>query len=343
MQTTEKKIASPILVIIAFATVYLVWGSTYFFIQIAIREIPPFLLGALRFLAAGLVMMIWCLVKGERIWSWQQIKPAAISGFLLLFVGNGAVIWAEKSLASSLVAVLVSAAPLWFVLLDKPRWKENLTNRKMVLGLIIGFIGVVLLFSEQTAKAFSIPGAATRVIGLVILLIGSMSWAAGSLYSKHRSSGSGIGNTTWQLLAAGLAFLPLSWLTREWTGVQWKAISGNAWLSLGYLIVMGSLAAYTAYVWLLTVRPATQVSTYAYVNPIVAVLLGVFFAGEEMSLWQFTGLVIILSSVLLINKAKSGKQQGATSPAVHNGYQNTPKPLVEVCLVDDEKEAGDWS
>jgi drug/metabolite transporter (DMT)-like permease len=325
MLITETKPTSTLLVVLAFATVYLVWGSTYFFIQKAIHDIPAFLLGALRFLTAGLLMLAWCLIKKERIWNWQQIKSSAITGLLLLFIGNGAVIWAEKTLASSLVAVLVSSAPLWFVLLDKPKWKENLTNRKTVLGLIIGFIGVILLFSEQTARAFSTSGGSYQIIGLIILLVGSISWSGGSLYSKYNSSGSAIVNTTWQMLAAGMAFLPASFISDEWSTLQWTAISSGAWWSLLYLIFMGSLAAYSAYVWLLKVRPATQVSTYAYVNPVVAVLLGVFFAGEKMSFLQITGLAIILTSVLLINLAKAKSQNLTQSPAVKADLKTSMK------------------
>src|SRR5438105_7214486 len=130
MSSDAKKAVSPVMVIIAFATVYLVWGSTYFFIQQAIKHIPALLMGAIRFLIAGLLLMGWCIIKKERIWNWSQIKASLVSGLLMLFVGNGAVIWAEQTLPSSLVAVLVSSAPLWFVLLDKPKWKDNLTSRE---------------------------------------------------------------------------------------------------------------------------------------------------------------------------------------------------------------------
>lgn len=313
MAPAATKPPSSFLVVLAFATVYLVWGSTYFFIQKAVHEIPPLIVGAFRFLAAGLLMLVWCLIRKEHIWNWSQIKPAAISGLLLLLIGNGAVIWAEKFLASSLVAVLVSAAPLWFVLLERPKWKENLTNRKTILGLIIGFIGVVLLFSEQTVKALATPGASSQVIGLVVLILASISWAGGSLYSKYKATGSAVVNSTWQMLAAGIAFLPFSFISGEWSTFHWSDVSAGAWLSLLYLVIMGSLVAYSAYVWLLNVRPATQVSTYAYVNPVVAVLLGIFFAGEHMSLLQLTGLAVILTSVLLINLGKL-KKQGSSKP-----------------------------
>ena len=307
MPTEQTKTVSPAMVVFAFATVYVVWGSTYFFIQKAIETMPALIMGAFRFLAAGVILMIWCKIKGENIFNWQIIKHAAISGLLMLFIGNGAVIWAEKTLPSSLVAVLVSASPLWFVTLDKTNWRANFSNRSTIAGLIVGFLGVILLFSEQTSKALS-SNNSLQVLGLLIVIIGSISWAGGSLYSKYKSSGSAIVNTAWQMLAAGIAFLPGSLLTNEWSGFSWSQVSTESWLSTMYLIFFGSLAGYSAYVWLLQVRPVTQVSTYAYVNPVVAVILGVLFAGEHMSWLQFAGLAVILVSVLLINLSKYRKQ-----------------------------------
>ena len=318
-----KKEASTLMVVIAFATVYLVWGSTYFFIQKAVQQIPPFIMGALRFIAAGILLLAWCLFKKENIWNRQQIKTAAISGVLLLFIGNGAVIWAEQKLPSSLVAVLVSAAPIWFVLLDKPKWRENLTSRDIILGLVVGFIGVILLFSERVSAALSSSGSMAQVLGLLILIVGSISWAGGSLYAKYKSNGSAIVSTTWQMLAAGVAFSIFSLVNNEWSDFQWQAVTSTAWLSVVYLIIMGSLAGYSAYVWLLQVRPATQVSTYAYVNPVVAVLLGVFFAGEHMSLLQVIGLAVILTSVLLINLAKHRKEKQAAGNKSFEVKKNT--------------------
>ncbi|HEX5149853.1 MAG TPA: EamA family transporter [Parafilimonas sp.] len=309
MSNINKREASTVMVIIAFATVYLVWGSTYFFIQKAVHDIPPFIMGALRFFIAGLLLLGWCIYKKELTWNRRQFKTAAITGVLLLFVGNGAVIWAEQNLASSLVAVLVSAAPLWFVLLDVPKWKENFKSRATITGLIVGFTGVILLFSERVAAVLSTSQNMVQVGGLAVLILGSMSWAGGSLYSKYKGSGSPIVNTMWQLLAAGVAFGITSLGFNEWENFHWQSVSTGAWLSVVYLITMGSLAAYSAYVWLLQVRPATQVSTYAYVNPVVAVLLGVFFAGEQMTFLQITGLAVILTSVLLINLAKQKKEK----------------------------------
>lgn len=308
MTPTTTKPASPLLVVIAFATVYIVWGSTYFFIKMAVAGFPPLLLGALRFFTAGLLMMVWCAIKGEKIFVKQNILHAAVSGFLLLVIGNGAVIWAEQTLPSAMVAIMVTSPPIWFVLLDKPNWGINFKSKSTIAGLIIGFIGVLLLFRDQIADVLGSSAGPSKLPGMLLLVFGTLGWASGSLYSKHyNTKGSVSVNTAWQMLAAGMFFLPSSFLNNEVEKVNWSAIPLHSWYALAYLIVFGSIAAFSAYVWLLQVRPATQVGTYAYVNPVIAVLLGVIFAGEHVTFIQVIGLVVILSSVLLINLSKYRK------------------------------------
>jgi len=165
---------------------------------------------------------------------------------------------------------------------------------------------VVLLFAERLSHTEGpVVGHNWGVIALVVLLLGSISWAAGSLYSKYRTAGnSNSVNAGWQMLAAGVAFIPASLVSGEWSHFHWQEVPMSSWLAVFYLVTMGSLAGYSAFVWLLQVRSATQVSTHAYVNPVVAVLLGVFFADEKMSPLQLLGLFVILVSVLLINLAK---------------------------------------
>lgn len=310
MATTSQKPASPLLVVLAFATVYIVWGSTYFFIRMSEQGgMPPFLLGAIRFTIAGALLMGWCIIKGEKIFVKRDIINAVVTGILLLLIGNGIVIWAEKTLPSAMVAIMVSSAPIWFVLLDKPNWNTNLRNKSTIVGLIIGFAGVILLFSEQLQVMFT-GGGASMLPWMLLLLLGSMSWSYGSLYAKHRpSTGSASVSTAWQMLIAGFVYLPISVIHGEFNGLNLGSIQTTGWLSVLYLIVFGSIAAYNAYVWLLQVRPATQVSTYAYVNPVIAVILGVVFAHENISLIQLTGLLVILASVLLINLAKYRKEK----------------------------------
>ena len=298
------------LVILAFATVYLVWGSTYFFIRMAVMHIPPMLVGMLRYLAAGILMLLWCLVRREPIFIRGVVGPAFVSGFLLLCGGNGILIWAEQYIPSSLAAVLLASGPVWFVLLDKGMWKENFHSRSTLAGLVVGFVGVLLLFAERLRSGSGVTdlhGRATTA--LVVLVLGSISWAAGSLYSKYRSAPvANSVNAGWQMLLGGLVFLPASLVSGEWAGFHFRDVPMSSWLAIVYLVTMGSLAGYSAFVWLLQVRPATQVSTHAYVNPVVAILLGVFFAGESLSVVQLAGLAVILTSVLLINLAKYRKR-----------------------------------
>ncbi|MDN3547217.1 EamA family transporter [Mucilaginibacter aquaedulcis] len=312
MTLTPQKSASPLLVIIAFAIVYLVWGSTYFFIKIAVVGFPPLLLGALRFITAGILLLIWCTIKGEKIFVKRNMIHAAASGFFLLVIGNGAVIWAEQTLPSAMVAIMVSSPPIWFVLLDRQNWSVNFKSTSTLVGLLIGFIGVILLFSEQLQGLFGPSTGNSKLPGMLLLLVGSISWAGGSLYSKYfNTQGSAPVNTAWQMLAAGFIFLPSSFLHHEVQSLQWQNIPASSWYALFYLIIFGSIAAFSAYVWLLQVRPATQVSTYAYVNPVIAVILGVLFAAEHITLLQVGGLVIILGSVLLINLSKYRKERQA--------------------------------
>ncbi len=311
MSSSTKKSASLLMVILAFAIVYIVWGSTYFFIQIAVKDFPPFILGALRFIIAGILMAAWCIFKGENIFASGGLKQAAISGILMLFCGNGIIIWVEQDMPSAMVAIMVSSAPLWFVLLDRPKWSENLRSKSIIAGMLIGLAGVILLFSEQVSEALSLQGSeSVKMSSMVMLVIAAITWSGGSLYSKYKSTEEPIIVTsTWQMLAAGIAFIPGIIIRDEFNDFQWQDVSGDAWVSVVYLVFMGSIAGFSAYVWLLKERPAMQVSTYAYVNPVVAVLLGVFFANEQISSIQIIGLVIILGSVFMINMARYRREK----------------------------------
>jgi drug/metabolite transporter (DMT)-like permease len=307
----SKHPAGTLAVVVAFAVVYIVWGSTYFFIKGALGGFPPFVLGAVRFIIAGVVILSWAAIKGEKVFDWKLIPKSAFSGLLMLFIGNGMVIWVEQTLPSAMAAIMVSSAAFWFVILDKPKWKTNFSDSNTILGLIFGFIGVILLFWDKIAGT-SISGD-KEALGLLLLSFSVIGWAGGSLYSKYFTSASSpLVNTGWQITIAGLAFIPGMFLLHELDNFHVNEVSRFAWFSLVYLITMGSIAAYSAYVWLLTVRPATQVSTYAYVNPVVAVLLGVIFAGEKITFFPVLGLATILGSVLLLNLSayRKAKREG---------------------------------
>jgi drug/metabolite transporter (DMT)-like permease len=296
-------------VVLAFAIVYIVWGSTYFFIKEALAGFPPFILGALRFLVAGLILLVWAGAKGEKVFDRKLMPHAALSGVMMLFLGNGMVIWVEQYLPSAMAAIMVSSAAFWFVILDKPKWKINFTNTNTILGLIFGFAGVILLFWDKISGA-SLAGD-KEALGMLLLSFSVIGWAGGSLYSKYFTSGSPMVNTGWQIMFAGIAFVPGILVMHEFDDFKLAQVSQFAWISIVYLILMGSIAAYSAYVWLLSVRPATQVSTYAYVNPVVAVLLGVIFADEKISILPVIGLTVILGSVLLLNLSSYKKRKNA--------------------------------
>jgi drug/metabolite transporter (DMT)-like permease len=301
------------MVVLAFAIVYLVWGSTYFFIELSVAHIPPMLVGAFRYLLAGLLMLLYCVFTRKPVFSWPAIRPAAVSGFLLLCGGNGALIWSEQYIPSGLAAILLASGPVWFVLLDRRQWTVNFSSPSTILGLVVGFGGVLLLFWDSLRGGSDARGHDHGMAALAVLVCASISWAAGSLYSKYHSAPvSNAVNTGWQMMAAGLIFLPLSLISGEWTHFEPRAVPWSSWSGIVYLVTMGSLVGYSAFVWLLSVRPATQVSTHAYVNPVVAVLLGAVFNGERLTRLQVTGLAVILGSVLLINLVKYRATQNST-------------------------------
>lgn len=307
MSTSEQQ-PSRLKVYLAFAAIYLIWGSTYFFIREALDGFPPFMLGGIRFLVAAALIFGWCLATGVPISPGRDLKQAVITGILLCLVGNGAVVWVEQSMASSVVAIVIAVAPLSFVVMDVRQWRVNFRSWSVLLGVLFGFAGVLLLFSEKIAAQLSASEVSPEFSAMFILLLGILGWPAGSIYAKYNPpSIPNIVNSGWQMLTGGVSFMLVSLARGEGADVQWSSIPAHSWFALSYLIVFGSLIGFSAYVWLLQVRPATQVSTYAYVNPVVAVLLGVFLVNEVLGWREYTGLVVILSGVLLINLARYRK------------------------------------
>jgi drug/metabolite transporter (DMT)-like permease len=305
MNNTLSKTPGTVSVVLAYLTVYIVWGSTYFFISRALQGFPPFILGGVRFVIAGLIMMIWAIWKKEDLWDRESIKLAAVSGFLILFVGNGVVIFIEQYVGSAWVAIIISAAPLWYVVYDRPHWRENFSSKSIITGLFLGLIGIFLLFLPNLSSSYNTDRNPYEKIALFVLILGSMSWVIGSLYAKYkRTQAPATVNTSWQMFFAGLYFLTGAAITGEFRTFQLSAVSLEAWFSISYLVIFGSILAYSCFVWLMEVQSPAQVSTYAYVNPVVAVLLGVFLASEHVNSLQVAGLIVILLSVLLINLNK---------------------------------------
>ena len=289
----------------AYLAVCILWGSTYMAIGVAVRTIPPLVMMAMRFIAAGSILMIWCLAKGERLPPAKTFIQSGITGLLLLFIGNTTVAIAERHLATGLTAIIVAALPLWMVILDKAHWKDSFRSIKVIAGLALGFAGVVFLVTAGGESVhFSLHNKA-QLICLVTLIIGSAAWAAGSLYSKYNPvPGSTLIKVSLQMLTAGVALLIAATLTGDLSGMAWGAVSGASWEGLAYLVTFGSLVGYLSYIWVLGVWPASRVGTYAYINPIVAVFLGCLFLEEALTAGQFIGLGIILAGVMLVNSQK---------------------------------------
>jgi len=293
------------LVIAAFAAVYIIWGSTYVGIAMAIRSVPPFLMAGLRFFAAGFILYLWCMVKGEKTPPLSSIAKNSFGGVLMLGAGTTSLIWAEQYLPSGLAAVIVASIPFFFVILDKRNWKQNFSNKSIIGGLLVGFIGIVLLF--QGKGSLNLHNK-QQLLGFVVLLAGSIIWAAGSLYSKYAvSEGSTLVKAAIQMMAAGVAGFILSFVAGEEPGFVWGGITNSSIYAMLYLVFMGSLIGYIAYIWLLSVRPPSLVGTYAYVNPAVAIFLGWLIAGEKITIQQVLALGVILCGVLLVNFSKYKK------------------------------------
>jgi len=301
--TLTHKEPSKTLIIAAFAALYIIWGSTYLAIVLAIKNIPPFLMAGTRFFVAGLALYIWCRLQGQATPPFNSVTKISFSGILMLFFGTGAVVWVEQYISSGLTAIIVATLPLWFVIIDKHQWKFHFSNKWIITGLLIGFGGVLMLFVDK--KTISFSGDKMKVISFFVMILGTISWAIGSLYSKYKKVEGSTGmKASIQMMAAGLVSILVGLIIGEHYRVIWSNISWGSVLALLYLIVMGSLIGYMAYIWLLSVRPPSLVGTYAYVNPVVAVFLGWLIVHEEITRQQVIALVIILSGVLLVNFSK---------------------------------------
>ena len=292
---------SKALIIAAFAAIYIVWGSTYIAILFAIKNIPVFMMSGVRFFTAGLILLTWCRLQGQPVPKLNSITQISFSGILMLFFGTGAVAWVEQYIPSSLAAIIVATVPLWLVLIDKRQWSSHFSSKWFIIGLVIGFAGVLLLFADR--NTFSFSGDKMKLVSFFVMIAGSVSWAIGSLFLKYKKiEGTPAMKAAIQMIAAGILFIIVSAVTKE--GVVWSNIPLSSILGLIYLIVMGSLLGYMAYIWLLTVRPPALVGTYAYVNPVVALLLGWLIVDEQITRHQVIALVVILIGVLLVNFPK---------------------------------------
>ena len=292
-------------IILAFAAIYIVWGSTYLAILIGLNDIPPFLMSAIRFLLAGVILHIWCQLKAESLPSREVIVKNSIAGILMLVGGTVSVAWAEQYLSSSMAAIIVTILPFWFVVLDSRQWKFYFRNKSILTGLFLGFAGVCLLLGFGSKEWLLHQTYSSQLQGIIVILLGGVAWTLGSLYSKYQPvKTSLLVNGYIQLLSSGIFCLMISGVIGEWQRFSVVDTSTSSWLALIYLAVMGSLVAYLSYLYLLKKRSPAEVSTYVYINPVIAVLLGSMMANESISLLKMAALFIILAGVLLVNLPK---------------------------------------
>ncbi len=298
MQSAQRP--APWMVVLAFGLVYLFWGSTYLGIDIAVQAIPPALMCALRFSVAGVVMLAVCAATGHRIlYSPRQIALSAIVGLLLLMGGNLTLSYAELTVSSGLSALIIAITPLWFLVLDSLLLGDHHISGRGKAGLALGIVGLFVLVWPQL-EAGSMGHR--ELVASLSLIGGSFSWALGSVLSKKWQSGMDIfGATAWQVTAAGVGNFIFAVLNGDFSRVTWAPRSLAA---VGYLVVCGSWIGYTAYIWLLEHVPTSKVSTYAYVNPVVAVFLGWLVLHEKVDRYILAGSAIVVLSVILVTSAK---------------------------------------
>jgi drug/metabolite transporter (DMT)-like permease len=288
------------MVILAFGLVYLFWGSTYLAIDIAVQTIPPALMCGLRFSVAGTVMLAVCAAMGKKVlYSPKQIALAAVAGLLLLMGGNLTLSFAELAVPSGLAALIIAITPLWFLVLDSLLLGDHRISWRGKAGLALGIVGLFVLFWPELQAG---TVGHREFWASVSLLFGSFSWALGSVLSKRWQSGMDVFSATaWQVVAAGAGCILFALLAGDLHRVIWTARGLGA---VTYLVICGSWIGYTAYIWLITHVPTSKVSTYAYVNPVVAVFLGWLILHERVDRFILAGSVIVVISVILVTSAK---------------------------------------
>ena len=295
--------------IASFAAVYIIWGSTYLAIRFAIGSIPPFVMAGARFLASGAILYAWARSRGSEAPNRTVWRAGTITGLLMLFGGNGAVVWAEQRVPSGITALLVAIVPLWMVLMEWLRPGGRRPHSAVFAGLLLGLIGIVLLVGPGTIVGHGNVDA----IGALTLMIGSMSWAAGSIYSRHGARpSSAVMATALQMLTGGIAFVVAAVASGELARFDVHAVTLRSALGFLYLVTFGSLVGFTAYVYLLRATTPAKASTYAYVNPVVAVFLGWAFASEAISLRTVLAAAVILAGVAIITVKGSATRKEQT-------------------------------
>ena len=308
METGSERPTGKIL--IAFAIIYFVWGSTFFAIRIGVHEIPPLLFAAMRFLTAGAVMYGWLKARGEKSPALRQWAWASLLGFLIFVCDYGLLFWAEKKVPSGIAAVVMSTIPVFISLCEIVLLRTQRLTVRLAVALLIGIAGVAVLVSHS----FNLGDAPIDRLGAVALIVASFSWAISTVLTKRLPlPASKPMSSAAQMLTGGVMLVAASGIAGDFRGFRPWSISFGAWVALAYLIVFGSIIGFTAYVWLLHHESPTKVGTYAYVNPVVAVLVGYFLGGEALGPRTLLGTLCVLISVVLITRTVARKPAAAAA------------------------------
>ncbi len=288
--------------ILAFAAIYLIWGSTYLGIRVAVETMPPFLMAGMRFALAGSIVFGFLRMRGASWPTAPQWKHQAVVGIFLLLGGNAIVSWAEQKTPSGITCLILGASPLIMVILDWARPRGSRPTPALVLGVCVGIAGMALLLGPDAIPVGDRPPA----IYIVALFISSVSWWTGSLYSKHASTGTPIlMASAMQMLCGSVCMLLTGLILGEGRGFHIEAVTPRSWLAFIYLVVMGSVVAFPVYVWLLEHSTPAKVSTYAYINPVVAIFLGWLVLGEPLNARILLASAVIIGAVAIITVART--------------------------------------
>ncbi|MGB9335497.1 MAG: EamA family transporter [Candidatus Acidiferrales bacterium] len=304
--------------LLAFAIIYFVWGSTFLAVRVGVREVPPFLLAAMRFLVAGIVLYGWMLARGERSPTGRQWTSAFLLATVIFVLDYGLLFWAEQRVPSGIAAVMMAIIPAFMALSEIIILRTQKLTLRLSVALLIGLGGVAVLMS----RSLNLGGAPIDTAGAVALIVASISWSvAASLSRKLQLPASKVMSSGAQMLAGGVLLALTAAALGEFRGFHPASVSRTAWLCLLYLIVAGSIMGFTAYVWLIHHHSPTKVGTYAYVNPIVAVLVGYFLGGEALGLRTILGTFFVLISVLVITTMPASKREAALA------REDAPEPV----------------
>ena len=300
MSTDSTLAPSRFALLTAFAIVYVIWGSTFLAILFAIETLPPFLMASARFLVAGSLLYAWSrFVSGAAAPSPVNWRATAVVGALLLLGGNGLLVWSEQRIPSGVAALLVGTVPCFMVLIEWLRPGGSRPTGPVIAGLCLGLLGLAWLIGPDAL----LGGGRADLIGAVVVVLGSFSWAVGSIYSRHAATPpSPFLSTAMQMIGGGVALLLLSLLLGEPWAFDASGVSLRSALGLLYLVLFGSIVAFSAYIWLLRVSTPTRVSTYAYVNPVIAVALGHVFLKEEVPKSAALAGALVLAAVVMITR-----------------------------------------